>query len=148
MGVSMATLLPVFFFKFYVRAENKMDYCYLTISLEKHEKTSLFPERKSATDQSMVPKSNLVNQWGLLELIIKMRKEGYLQEEKMTQQQFHHRAHFSMGDNSWKLKTWSPVNRLQVAQGVGGCPFSVIHLDWVPSSQISWSLPLSSRLLG
>lgn len=73
------------------------------------------------------PKSNLINQRILLELLTGIWGNGYLEKQKLLKDSFITKAHYIVNDSSQKLKTWSTLHSLQQLSRLE-TPFQVAQL--------------------
>lgn len=80
--------------------------------------------RKGAHDR---PKSSLINQQILLELLTGIWRNGYLEEWKLLKDSFITKAHYSVNDSSQKLETRSTLYSLQQLSRLE-TPFQVAQL--------------------
>lgn len=118
---------------------------------EEHLHERLFQRRynphPAMTDKVWItPKSNLVNQCGLLRLLTGVWVRGYLQKHKWLKDSCVTKAHLSMRDSSQRLGSWRNSLSLQVAWQAGEWPFLVAQLIFASSwhlafSESLWSLP-------
>lgn len=76
--------------------------------------STLTPGRNPATDPSTnITKAQLGEPMSFIRVLTGIWVLGYLQEQKC-------KAHYSTGDSSQRLGTWSPLHSLQAAQQPGG----------------------------